>query len=240
MNAPVRIEPQGRVVMISGANRGIGRAIAEKLHAEGYALSLGARDPATLDGWQGRTDRVLIHPYEARDREAGARWAEATVARFGRIDGVVANAGLVKRFAFDEPDEEALDAMWDVNVKAPYRLIVAALPHLRRSGAGRIVTIVSMAGLRYGGGSPGYAMTKFAAMGLTHIARQAAWKDGVRATALCPGSTNTDFIAANRPAEPEKLTQPGEIAEIVARVIALPNAASVAYVPVNCAAEAEY
>ena len=237
---PARIDPKGRVVMVSGATRGIGRATAERLHAEGYALSLGARAPALLEEqWKGR-ERILVHPYEARDRAAAAHWVAATVARFGRLDGIVANAGTVERFPFDQPDEEALDAMWDVNVKAPYRLIVAALPHLRRSGAGRIVTIVSLAGLRYGGGSPGYAMTKHATLALTQIARQFAWADGVRATAICPGSTNTDFIVANRPSAPETLTQPEEIAEIVARVIALPNTASVAYVPVNFAAEARY
>ncbi|MHB1218093.1 MAG: SDR family NAD(P)-dependent oxidoreductase [Alphaproteobacteria bacterium] len=235
-----RIDPKGRVVMISGAGRGIGRAVAERLHAEGYALSLGLRDPATLAEWSKGRENVLIHPYEARDRAVAAQWVEATVARFGRLDAIVANAGIVERFAFDQPDENALDAMWDVNVKAPYRLIVAALPHLRQSGAGRIVTVVSLAGLRFGGGSPGYSMTKHATMALTQIARQFAWKDGVRATAICPGSTNTDFIAANRPGAPETLTQPSEIAEIVARVIALPNSASVAYIPVNYAAEAKY
>lgn len=235
-----RIDPKGRVVMVSGAGRGIGRAIAERLHADGYALSLGLRDPSLLADWGKGRENVLIHPYEARDRAVAAQWVEATVARFGRLDGVVANAGIIERFAFDRPDEDALDAMWDVNVKAPYRLIVAALPHLRRSGAGRIVTVVSLAGLRFGGGSPGYAMTKHATMALTQIARQFAWKDGVRATAICPGSTNTDFIAANRPGAPETLTQPSEIAEIVARVIALPNTASVAYIPVNYTAESKY
>lgn len=235
-----RIDAKGRVVLISGAGRGIGRAVAERLHAEGYALSLGLRDPSALAEWSKARESVLLHNYEARDRAIAAKWVDATVARFGRLDGIVANAGIVERFPFDQPDEDALDAMWDVNVKAPYRLIVAALPHLKRSGAGRIVTVVSLAGLRFGGGSPGYSMAKHATMALTQIARQFAWKDGVRATAICPGSTNTDFIAANRPGASEMLTQPEDLAEIVARVIALPNSASVAYIPVNYTAEAKH
>ncbi|MGE0093316.1 MAG: SDR family NAD(P)-dependent oxidoreductase [Alphaproteobacteria bacterium] len=235
-----RIDPKGRVALISGAGRGIGRAVAEKLHQEGYALSLGLRDPGQLADWAKGRENVLLHNYEARDRAIAGKWVDATVARFGRLDAIVANAGIVERFPFDQPDEDALDAMWDVNLKAPYRLIVAALPHLRRSGAGRIVTVVSLAGLRFGGGSPGYAMAKHATLALTQIARQFAWKDGVRATAICPGSTNTEFIAANRPGAPETLTQPEDLAEIVARVIALPNSASVAYVPVNYTAEAKY
>jgi NAD(P)-dependent dehydrogenase (short-subunit alcohol dehydrogenase family) len=234
------LSPHGRVAMISGANRGIGRAMADRLYAGGYTLSLGVRRPETVADWAmaGDTARVLVHPFEARDAASPARWVEATVARFGRLDALVNNAGIVRRFAFDRPDEDALDAMWEVNLKAPYRLIVAALPHLRAAGAGRIVNLVSLAGLRYGGGSPGYAMTKFAAMALTDIARNFAFKDGVRATAICPGSTNTDFIAGHMPADGAKITQAEDLAEIVARILALPNEASVAYVPINWTKEA--
>ena len=119
-----------------------------------------------------------------------------------------------------------------------YRLIVAALPHLRASGAGRIVNLVSLAGLRYGGGSPGYAMVKHATQALTQIARQFAWADGVRATAICPGSTATDFIAGHLPAAADKLTQSEEVAALVALALGLPNSASVATIAVNWAAEA--
>ncbi len=234
------LKPKGRVVLVSGANRGIGLAIAERLYAEGYTLSLGVRNPASMDGWLRTRDaaRAAVFAFEARDVAAPARWVAASVARFGRLDGLVNNAGVVRRFAFEAPDEAALDEMWEVNVKAPYRAIVAALPHLRASGAGRIVNLVSLAGLRYGGGAPGYAMVKHAAQALTQIARQAAWKDGVRATAICPGSTDTDFIADVRPAPREALTQPDDVAALVALALALPNTASIATIPVNWTAEA--
>ena len=228
----------GRVVMISGANRGIGLAIARRLHADGYGLSLGARDASALARAVGDLgdERVLRRRYEADDRATAGDWVDATMARYGRIDALVNNAGILRRFPPDEPDEAALDEMWNVNVKAPYRLTAAALPHLRKSGSGRIVNVVSTVGLRYKGGAPGYALTKFAAMALTHVTRYTGWNDGVRVTALCPGETRTDMtagiVATGHPA-----TEPGTLAAIVSLVIALPNEASVATLPVNCVLE---
>lgn len=228
----------GRVVMVSGANRGIGLAVARRLHADGYTLSLGARNVAALARAVGSLggERVLCCRYDADDRASASAWVDATVARFGRIDALVNNAGILRRFPPDQPDEAALDDMWTVNVKAPYRLTAAALPLLRKTGSGRIVNVVSTVGLRYKGGVPGYALTKFAAMALTHVIRYAGWNDGVRVTALCPGETRTDMtagiVATGHPA-----TEPETLAAIVSLVIALPNEASVAALPINCVLE---
>ncbi len=82
---------EGRVVMISGANRGIGRAIAHCLHGKDYALSLGARDPASIEL---AGEAVLSHRHDATDAASNEAWVAATVARFGRIDGLVNNAGV--------------------------------------------------------------------------------------------------------------------------------------------------
>jgi NAD(P)-dependent dehydrogenase (short-subunit alcohol dehydrogenase family) len=85
--------------------------------------------------------------------------------------------------------------------------------------------------------SAAYTISKFAAMGLTHSARHYLFEDGIRVTAICPGDTNTDMTVHSPRANEEK-TQPEDLAEIVSHVIALPNTASVATVPVNCIAEA--
>ncbi len=237
-DGPARLDPAGRAVMISGANRGIGLAIARRLHADGYGLSLGARDPAALAHATADLgeERVLRHAYEARDPDAAAPWVAATVARFGRLDGLVNNAGILHRHPVEPFDEALLDESWAVNVKAPYRLSLAAMAHLRAAGRGRIVNLVSIAGIRHKGGSPSYAITKFAAMGLAQVLRRAAWDDGVRVTALCPGDTLTDMTALSAtPAEIQ--TSPESLAGIVSQVLALPNTASVATITVNCYAE---
>jgi NADP-dependent 3-hydroxy acid dehydrogenase YdfG len=230
------LAPEGRVVMVSGANRGIGRAIAGTLYRAGYTLSLGARDPASLDpetaGWS--AERVLTAHYDAEDQATHRRWIEATAARFGRIDGLVNNAGMVVRVRIEDERDTELDRMWAVNVKAPLSMIRTALPHLRRSGAGRIVNVVSIAGKAVYNNNAGYAMTKFAAVALSHAARRAGWDDGVRCTALCPGFVATDMTADVETFPHERMMAPSDIAEVVLTVLGLSNNASIAELVINC------
>jgi NADP-dependent 3-hydroxy acid dehydrogenase YdfG len=222
--------------MVSGANRGIGRAIAEVLYRAGYTLSLGARDPASLDPVAGRwaDGRVLLEHYDAEDQATHRRWVEATAARFGRIDGLVNNAGMAVRVRIEDDKDAELDRMWAVNVKAPLSMIRTALPHLRRSGAGRIINVVSIAGKAVYNNNAGYAMTKFAAVALSHAARRAGWEDGVRCTALCPGFVATDMTADVESFPHEQMMTPGDIAEVALTVLGLSNNASIAELVINC------
>ena len=230
------LTPEGRVIMISGANRGIGRAVAEALYRAGYTLSLGARDPASLKPVAGEwaEGRVLMERYDAEEQATHRRWVEATASRFGRIDGLVNNAGMVVRVRIEDEKDTELDRMWAVNVKAPLSMIRTALPHLRRSGAGRIVNVVSIAGKAVYNNNAGYAMTKFAAVALSHAARRAGWEDGVRCTALCPGFVATDMTADVESFPHEQMMEPGDIAEVVLTVLGLSNNASIAELVINC------
>jgi NAD(P)-dependent dehydrogenase (short-subunit alcohol dehydrogenase family) len=229
----------GRVVLVSGAGRGIGRAVAETLYAQGYTVSLGARDAGALGrltaGWD--PARVHLARYEATDWATHAAWVEATVARFGRIDGLVNNAGMNSLMTIRTADEAALDAVWAVNVKAPLSMIRCALPHLEASGAGRIVNVASLSGKRVRNDNVAYAMTKYAVVALTHATRRMGWEKGVRATALCPSFVRTDMVAGLTAFPPEKMIDPADLAQLVATVIALPNTASVAELLVNCVLE---
>ncbi|MDA1101558.1 MAG: SDR family NAD(P)-dependent oxidoreductase [Proteobacteria bacterium] len=234
-SSPGRLDPDGRVIMLSGANRGIGAAIAARLRRDGYRLSLGARSPKAMAVQLG--DDCLYQAFDALDPESPQVWADATMAKFGRIDGLINNAGAAVPFGFDDEDEAKLDHMLEVNLKAPYRLIRAALPHLRDSGSGRIINITSLAGIRYKRGSPGYAITKFAAMGLSSAARSLLWDDGIRVTAVAPGPVNTDMMPQTSGFAREDVTQPETIADVVAMVLAMPNNASVATVPINAVYE---
>jgi NADP-dependent 3-hydroxy acid dehydrogenase YdfG len=230
------LTPEGRVIMVSGANRGIGRAIAEALYRAGYTLSLGARDPASLEPVAGEwaEGRVLLERYDAEEQATHRRWVDATASRFGRIDGLVNNAGMVVRVRIEDEKDTELDRMWAVNVKAPLSMIRTALPHLRRSGAGRIVNVVSIAGKAVYNNNAGYAMTKFAAVALSHAARRAGWEDGVRCTALCPGFVATDMTADVESFPHEQMMEPGDIAEVVLTVLGLSNNASIAELVINC------
>lgn len=239
---PAVLPPADRVVMVSGANRGIGLAVARHLVALGYRVSLGARDTAMLADVTADlpADRVLRHRFDALQPPDAEAWVAATVARFGRLDALVNNAGVLRQVTFDEGDEEMLDELWAVNVKAPFRLIRAALPHLKQAGAGRIVTIGSTDSKRYRDGtvSIGYAMTKHAVLALSHAAKFAGWEHGVRATALLPGATRTDLLRGIPGVVPgPNRIDPETIAAAVAFVLSLPNEASVAELPINARLE---
>ena len=236
------LAPDGRVVMVTGASRGIGLAIARRLYSDGYRLSLGARDPEACEAAFGAHDgdRVLFAAFDALDPETAPAWVDSTIARFGRIDALINNAGILRMVDFDNDGEADLDALWAVNAKAPYRMIRLALPHLRKSGTGRIVNIASTDAKRYRDAtvSIGYAMTKHALLALSHAAKFAGWDDGVRVTALCPGAVDTDMIAGLPGVTPGPgRIPPDTIAEAVSFVLRLPNAASVAEFPVNARLE---
>ncbi|WP_437359443.1 SDR family NAD(P)-dependent oxidoreductase [Inquilinus limosus] len=225
-----------RVAMISGAGRGIGAEIAAALARAGWRLSLGARNPAQLTPPEGTA--ALAHRFDARDPDSERLWVEATAERFGRIDAVIANAGIMIPKTVIAADDADLDDLIQVNVKSPLRLVRAAWPHLVASGHGRVVTIASLSGKRVKSATSGlYAVSKFAALALTHAIRHAGWDEGVRATAVCPGYVATDMAAAltNRP--PEAMTQPQDVARIVAFLLDLPDTASIAEIPINSTLE---
>lgn len=223
------LDPAARVVMVSGAARGIGRATVQALLAAGYRVSAGIRDPRGLEP----SGQLMLHRYDAEDEASAAAWVDATVARWGALDALVNAAGINPMFRVTDADETALDAMWAVNVKGPLRLSRLALPHLRACGAGRIVNVASLSGKRVRNPSAGYAMSKFAVVGLTHALRLEGWDDGVRATALCPGFVDTDMTAAAQFPRDE-MTRPEDLAALIETLLRLPNAAVVAELLVNC------
>ena len=226
-----------KVILISGASRGIGRKIAEHLIQEDYILSLGVRNPKNLANTVfSNNEKVLIHAYEATDKQSPIDWVKATVNQFGRIDGVINCAGILKRVQFEDDDEEALDSLWEINVKAPWRLTREAFSYLRKSGQGRIFNLVSMSGKRVKGTLAGYSASKFAFLALSQSMQNVGWDDGIRVTAICPSFVNTDMAKGVNLA-PEKMTQPEDIAQIVAMVLRLPNTAHINEILINFALE---
>lgn len=230
------LSPEGRVIMVAGASGGIGDAIARCLHDKGYSVSLGARTLGKLGDWvqAGDADRIMTHVYEATDAANNEEWVNATVERFGRIDGLVNSAGMGGMVNLEDDDDETFDALWAVNAKGPMRMIRLTLPHLRKCGSGRIINVSSLSGKRVTNDGTGYALSKFALQAVTHATRRAGWEDGVRATALCPSWVNTDMAARAEGISREDMIQPEDLAEMAASVIALPNGAAIAELLVNC------
>lgn len=219
---------QGKVVMVSGANRGIGLAIARRLRAEGWLLSLGVRAPAALPEDLGG---ALVCRYEARDAATARAWLAATLEGLGRLDALVNNAGVLQPLGCDDQsDDGGLAEMLAVNCAAPFLLSRLTLPALR-AAQGRIVHIVSISGTK--ATSPeeaGYCVSKFAAMGVSAVTHAAGRPLGVGVTAICPGWVDTRMGPPERAAG---ILQPEDVADAVAWVLGLPPRVDVPQIILN-------
>lgn len=234
-------DPSARTVLISGAGRGIGRSIAERLLADGHRLSLGVRSTARLQNTPlAAHERVLVAGYEATDPASAEQWVEATRRRFGGIDAVIHCAGVFQRVevVFAAGQEAQIERLWRVNVMGPWWLSRTAWPALRASRHGRVIALVSMSGKRVlGRVTAAYASSKFALMGLCHAMRNEGWDDGIRVTAICPSYVNTDMAAAVDGMAPEAMTQPEDLAAHVSLLLRLPASAVPFELAVSCQRE---
>jgi NAD(P)-dependent dehydrogenase (short-subunit alcohol dehydrogenase family) len=222
-----------RVAMISGGNRGIGAAIARRLSEDGWRLSLGMREPQR-PAWATEADSIHLFQYEATAK-VEENWAEAVVDEFGRIDAVIPNAGIMIAKSVIEADEDDLDAMLEINVKAPRRLVKATWSELITCGAGRVVIIASLSGKRVASARSGlYSMSKYAVVALAHSLRHEGWKHGIRCTAVCPGLTETEMGRQLVPDPKVELTDPEDIARLVSLAVDLRNSSSLSELYINC------
>ena len=243
-----------RTLLISGASRGIGRAVAERALTDGHRLSLGLRDlkmlkQTPLDPALAGSERVLLHPYAADDPAAAQAWVEATVNHFGGFDSVIHSAGIFSRvpLLFEPGEDQEIAHTINVNLMGPWWLTRAAWPQLASHGEGRIQVLVSMSGKRSKGRLAAYSASKFALLGLCQTIRNEGWAAGIRVTAICPGWVNTDMAAAVRsgpsdrwptqPMDAEAMTQPEDIASMSAELLRLPNRAVPFELAVSCSLE---
>ena len=187
---------EGKVVAITGASSGIGRAAAQLLAARGAAVVLGARREqqlaavaAEITAAGGRAVHLVTDVTRRHDLQALVGLA---CDRFGRLDVLVNNAGIGPISSFDALRVEDWDAMIDVNIKGVLYGIAAALPLFRQQGSGHIINVVSTAGLKILPTMGVYAATKNAVRTITEALRQEAGPH-LRVTEVSPGFVATDF-----------------------------------------------
>ena len=231
------IEPENRVILISGASSGIGLATAKYLLNEGYTLSLGVRNiEKTKELFSKyKSKNYIVNKFEATELTTIDSWVENTINKYGKIDGLVNNAGILKIISFNEGEIEDLNELWKVNVVSPFYLTKLCLPHIKKRKNGRIINIASTDGKRYRESvSVGYSMVKHALVSMSHATRIEGWDDGVRVTALCPGAVETNLLNGipGVTASKDRL-KPETIAYAVAYILSLPNTASVSEFPMN-------
>jgi NADP-dependent 3-hydroxy acid dehydrogenase YdfG len=216
------MELEGKVALVTGASGGIGAAVARRLHAAGASIGLLSRRGDDLG-----LDRALGLVCDVRDRTAVGAAVDEVVGRFGRLDIVVANAGVGAYGPFLELDTERLEAMIDVNLKGTLYTAAATVPHLIAGGEGDFVSLASVAGLRAFPGEAVYNASKFGQVGFTRALDHELREQGVRATCICPGGVKTDFaIGAGRAeGDPEldDMLTADEVADVVLFTLTRPR-----------------
>jgi NAD(P)-dependent dehydrogenase (short-subunit alcohol dehydrogenase family) len=188
---------EGKAALVTGASRGIGRAVAQQLAAAGVGLGLASRSGEDLG-----LDDAVARPCDVRNPADLEAIAGETADRFGRLDILVVNAGVGAYGPFLELSPEHLEEMIDVNVKGTLYAVRAALPHLLESGEADLVTIASEAGRRGLPLEAVYCASKFAQVGFTRALDHELRERGVRCTNICPGGVATEF-AMGRGRTPE-------------------------------------
>lgn len=230
-----------RTVLISGGGRGIGAATGRVMMQAGWNVSLGMRAPSLPDWAAQGPGEVQACAYEATDPVAAERWVAEARARFGGIDAVVANAGIMIRKDIIAAADDDLTRLMELHVAAPRRLAKAAWEDLAASGQGRVIVVSSLSGKRVKSAiSSLYSVSKFAATGLAHALRHTGFHKGIRATAVCPGFVATDMGLPLTTRGAEELTDPDDIGRAIRFLIELPNTSSVAEFAVNWTLEESF
>ena len=214
-------ELKGKVAVITGASRGIGAAVARGLAAEGVMLGLGSRSGGDL-GLDAVAQRC-----DVRDQQQVDALVAATVERFGGLDILVANAGVGAYGPFLELDPAQVEEMIDVNLKGTIYAVRAALPHLLERGAGDVVAVASVAGLRAFPHESVYNASKFGQVGFIRSLDHELREHKIRCTNICPGGVATDFALGENRGRTEDALEgmltPQEVADVALFALTRPR-----------------
>jgi NAD(P)-dependent dehydrogenase (short-subunit alcohol dehydrogenase family) len=225
---------RGHVAIVTGASKGLGRAVAGELARAGISLVIDARGEDALAKVERELSQLVPVVALAGDVADGAHvhaLVEAAERRFGRIDLVVNNASTIGRSplpALDQLSPAAWDRIFTTNVYAPLHLIQHALPIMRRNGGGTIVNVSSDAAVEAYAGWGGYGAAKAALEQMSRVLAIELHGSGVSVIVADPGDMNTELHRAAVPdADVSELADPRHVAPALLRAIASPRPAYV-------------
>jgi len=189
-------ELAGRVALVTGAWRGIGRAIAEGLLLRGAKVAVNVRDQRRAEEAAQRLGAdAMAAPADVTRADEVERMVAATLQRWGRLDILVNNAAYASSTRFPELDEAEWKRALDVNATGPFLTTRAALPTMRAAGYGRVINIASTAGKTVSTlAGAHYTASKHALLGLTRAAARELGPFGITVNAVCPGLTDTELV----------------------------------------------
>jgi len=185
----------GRVAIVTGAVRGLGRAVAARLHERGASVAVNVRDAKRAEATaRALGERARAVPGDVAAADGPESIVRQTLELFGRIDILINNAALPLTTRFERITADEWRRALEVNLTAPFRLIQAALPAMKTQGYGRIVNISSTAGRMVSTlGGAHYTASKTGLLGLTRAAAKELGRYGITVNAVCPGMIDTEL-----------------------------------------------
>lgn len=217
---------QGKVAIVTGGSRGIGFAIARALVADGVHVTITGRAPAALAAareklMHGRSGQDLVEAVTADVRRyaEAERAAAATVARFGGLDILINNAGVGMFAEVAEMTPDQWSEIIDTNLTGVYNTCHAALPHLRRRGAGFIINISSLSGINPFKGGAAYCASKAGLNAFSEALMQELRYSDIRVSYVMPGSVATEFANGDVAAGADWKIAPAEVADVVLNLL---------------------
>jgi NAD(P)-dependent dehydrogenase (short-subunit alcohol dehydrogenase family) len=212
----------GQNALVTGASRGIGLAIAQRLGRLGAAVALCARHGEALETARARLAGEGITAVAIPADVTRADQVESLVAttrrELGEIDILVNNAGVGWFGPLHEATEEDWDRVLDTNLKAPFLVVRAAAPGMIARRRGHVIQIASLAGKNAFAGGGVYCASKWGLLGMTYCMAEDLRAYGIRASVVCPGSVLTEF-SPHTGKDPKKMLQPGDVAHAVEMIV---------------------
>jgi 3-oxoacyl-[acyl-carrier protein] reductase len=215
---------RNQIAVVTGAARGIGEAIANRLASMGATVVLTARDQARLvqvkTGIEQLGGRAFVLPCDLTDANAVAALGENVRKEHGRCDILVNNAGvgLLRKPLIDLPVED-WDKMMHTNLRAPYLMIRALAPLMIAARSGYIINISSLAGKNPLPEGAAYSASKWGLNGLTYSVAEELRQYNVRVSVIAPGSVNTHFGGGASSKDPARMIQPDDVAQVVEMLV---------------------
>ncbi|HEX3129565.1 MAG TPA: SDR family oxidoreductase [Thermoanaerobaculia bacterium] len=209
----------GKIAIVTGGSRGIGRGVAEALLKEGWKVWICSRDPKQAVQEMG--GKIDGRPVDVRSQEQVDAFVKEVLDAEGRVDLLVNNAGLGRFASVEELTGDQWREVIETNLNGPFYFLHAVAPAMKRQGGGWIVNIASLAAKNPFAGGAAYNASKFGLLGFSEASMLDLRKHGIRIASILPGSVNTEF-GGNR-AEADWKLQPSDIAGMVLHLVSYPD-----------------